>query len=99
MVYFIIPLGQRLDAPVLKLLSALSGPECVLHCLNHNCCRSVNYNKQCRLASANETNCELLHEVGTERPEKLKSDVNFSHLALLEPNRVSVTRAGSLYRQ
>ena len=75
---------------MLKSLSALSGPECVLHCLNHNCCRSVNYNKQCLQASDNKTNCELLHEVATERPEKLKSDINFSHLALLQPNRVSV---------
>ena len=87
--FIVLHIGQRLDAPVLKSLSALSGPECVLHCLNHNCCRSVNYNKQC-LASGNKTNCELLHEVGTERPEKFKSDVHFSHLALLQPNRVSV---------
>ena len=83
----VLPIGHRLDAPVLKRLYALSGPECVLHCLNHKCCRSVNYDEQ-YLPFENITNCELLHEIATERPEKLKSDVNFSHLALLQPNRV-----------
>ena len=83
-----ITLGRRLDVPVLRTLYAPYGPTCVLHCLNHNCCRSVNYNKKCSSSECKD-NCELLHYVASEQREQMKHDENFDHLVLLQPNRVS----------
>ena len=83
-----ITLGRRLDVPVLRTLYAPYGPTCVLHCLNHNCCRSVNYNKTCS-SSESKDNCELLHYVASEQPGQMKHNENFDHLVLLQPTRVS----------
>jgi hypothetical protein len=80
--------GRRLDVPVLRTLYAPYGPTCVLHCLNHNCCRSVNYNKKCS-SSESKYNCELLHYVASEQPGQMKHNENFDHLVLLQPTRVS----------
>ena len=50
------------------------------------CCRSVNFRKN--LLSGE--NCELLHEVATEKSDHLIEDPDFDYYVLLQPNRVGV---------
>ena len=83
--YYFVCAGRRLNTAVLKKVHALSGPECVLHCFNDTCCRSVNFNKRCKSPG----NCELLHDVPSEKPGNVIFDEGFDNLVLLQPSRVS----------
>jgi hypothetical protein len=73
---------------VVKTVHTISGPECILDCLNNSCCRSVNYNKQ-NISSENKTNCELLHNVVSDQPGQWKYDENFDHYYLLNTDKVT----------
>ncbi len=67
---------------------ASSPMECILHCLNEPCCRSVNYRKI--TCDNSEGNCELLHVHVTENPQYLVEDGGSDYYILLQPDRVSL---------
>ena len=79
--------GYRLNVTVLKHHHVQSYLECILHCLNESCCRSVNYRKGC-LNSNWSKNCELLHNQAWESPYNLVKDPSVDNYWLLRPNRV-----------
>ena len=80
-------IDQRLNVTVLGRSHASSPAECILHCVNESCCRSVNYRK--RNCDDAYGNCELIHSQGTETPQNLVNDQKFDHYILLQPRRVS----------
>ena len=76
---------QRLNVTVFGKSHASSPAECILHCVNKSCCRSVNFRK--RNCDDSYGNCELIHVQGTENPQNLVKDEEFDHYILIQPQK------------
>ena len=69
-------------------VSSLSGAlECLLHCLNNECCRSVNFLKT--EVNKEKGNCELLSVLAKDHLKLLTENRNYDYIVLTQPERVS----------
>ena len=59
--------------------------DCVMECVKHPCCRSLNYKKK----SKDEPNCEMLHNLMYNTSEKLlQSNSSYDYVYLANPHKV-----------
>ena len=60
--------------------------DCAAHCSKDSCCRSANFRKI--PPHDGRENCEFLHAVEREEPEKLQENGTYNYL-MIQPQRVS----------
>lgn len=82
-------IGYRFNASLLVRLTSSSGPECVRHCLNHPCCRAVNYRRTEACSNLEPENCEILHPLAMDNLDYFEKSKFYDYYVLLEPYRVS----------
>ena len=54
--------------------------DCAAHCFREFCCRSANFRNI--FVSDGRENCELLHAIAEDEPEKLKRKVMYDYLVV-----------------
>ena len=82
----VLLLDSRFNGSFITRFFVSSIPVCVLHCLNNECCRSVNYRKTRDIVEAKD-NCELLSVL--DHPQFLIGNRDYSYSILTQPIRVS----------
>lgn len=76
--------GLRLNVTAIRRVKGPTFPECFFHCLQEDCCRSVNIRgENHQLGEA----CELLPGVHSENPYHLVKDEYFDHYTLSRPKQ------------
>ena len=86
-------IGSRLNSSVFKNKNVSTKIECILLCVDEQCCRSINY-KERFPPQRHHSLCEMLHDIVYDSSE-LEENCSYDYVYLTNPQKVYNTQGRS----